>query len=147
MSDTTPTPTPTSDSSTSSATTTSACPSARYSSKNGVQIFHLTFHNLETAVAISVLHLVGTFPSQQTPCLYCLELMHRVDWGNLDGKTGISIIASFLTLRVRCDDFKSFRALRQISMPRLYIVCLFALSWTFFAIGAFLPSSFPSFPS
>lgn len=49
---------------------------------------------------------------------------------------GISILASFLTLRIRLDDFKSFRALRQISMPRLYIVCLFFLSWMFFAICA-----------
>lgn len=82
---------------------------------------------------------------RQSPSPFCISLVSSFSTSTgyspdlsdvFRHHAGISILASFLALRIRLDDFKSFRALRQISMPRLYIVCLFFLSWMFFAIGA-----------
>ncbi|GJE97736.1 hypothetical protein PsYK624_139570 [Phanerochaete sordida] len=47
---------------------------------------------------------------------------------------GASTLAGFLTHRIRLDDFRSFRHLRQISPPRLSLVFLFFTAWAYFVI-------------
>lgn len=41
------------------------------------------------------------------------------------GPPGASILSGFVTHRVRLDDFRSIQHLRQINLPRLYLVLLF----------------------
>lgn len=47
---------------------------------------------------------------------------------------GASTLAGFLTHRVRLNDFRSPHNLRQISLPRLFLVLLFFTAWVYFVI-------------
>ncbi|KIP11552.1 hypothetical protein PHLGIDRAFT_124706 [Phlebiopsis gigantea 11061_1 CR5-6] len=51
---------------------------------------------------------------------------------------GASTLFSFVTHRIRLDDFRSIQHLRQINLPRLYLVLLFLTAWCYFVMTGFV---------
>lgn len=72
-------------------------------------------------IDIGIASFIAIFQLLGKQCLCHIAATH---W--LTDVLGVSTLAGFLTHRVRLEDFKSPQHLRQISLPRLFLVLLFA---------------------
>ncbi|THH00748.1 hypothetical protein EW026_g1824 [Hermanssonia centrifuga] len=79
------------------------------SSTTQIQVFNVSYPDIETSVFLSCFHLIGA-----------------------------SILAIFLSQRIRLEDFKSLHGLREISLARLYLVLSFFTSWIFLLVSGVL---------